>query len=320
MFDATKATIRAELWVQTQGYVNRIHSAVRTRLSSLNHRVTSLESELRSKAEVVQILETRIAELEKGSLLRPERPGDLQHVEDQLELGPPAQVHRLLAIEDDGKAEPSFEEGEEAAPSFQEDGQAAPSPQEDGEAAPSPQEDGEAAPSPQEDGEAVPLPQEDGEAAPLPQEDGEATLSSDMPSSDEHGAAGGRGTVPSNTTTKQGPGAGTKCSSERKSSLEQTSVYNTTANPGLGAGTKCSSERKSSLEQTLVYNTIANPGLGAGSNFLVGSPPTTTHLPQLPLNLSATPTRVIRKVRDEVEATEARILDLSTRRGPASQR
>ena len=280
MFEATKATTKAELWIETQGYVNRIHSTVRTRLSSLNHRVNSLESELRFKAEVVQVLESRIAELERRSLLQPDRLGDLQHVGDQPEPGPSAQVQHLPAIEDDGRVQPSPREDGEAAPSSQENGEAAPVPQEGGEAAPLPQEGGEAAPVPQEGGEVAPLPQEDGEAALVPQEfgeaaslsqeDGEAAPSSDEPSFAEHGAAGGRRTAPSNPNARPGPGAGISCSSERKSSLGQASAYNTVDNPSQ------------------------------------------------PLNLSATPTRVIRRVQDEVEATEARILNLSTRGGPAN--
>ena len=300
MFEATKATTKAELWIETQGYVNRIHSTVRTRLSSLNHRVNSLESELGFKAKVVQVLESRIAELERRSLLQPDRLGDLQHVGDQPEPGPSAQVQHLPAIEDDGRVQPSPQEDGEASPSDQENGEAAPVPQEGGVAAPLPQEGGEAAPVPREGGEAAPLPQEGGEAAPVPQEggevaplpredgeaalvpqedgeaaslsqeDGEAAPSSDEPSSAEHGAAGGRRTAPSNPNARPGPGAGISCSSERKSSLGQASAYNTVDYPGQ------------------------------------------------PLNLSATPTRVIRRVRDEVEATEARILNLSTRGGPAN--
>ena len=153
-------------------------------------------------------------------------------------------------------------------------------PQEGGEVAPLPQEDGEAAPVPQEDGEVAPLPQEDGEAALVPQEFGEAASLSQ-----ENGEAAPSSDEPS-------------FAEHRAAGGRRTAPSNPNARPGPGAGISCSSERKSSLGQASAYNTVDYPGQ--------------------PLNLSATPTRVIRRVRDEVEATEARILNLSTRGGPAN--
>ena len=291
MFEATKARILAE----TQENVSRIHSAVRTRLSSLTHRVSSLETELRFKAQVVQVLESRIAELER-SLPQPDHVGDLQHA-GQEEPGPPAQVHHLLAIEGGQVVAPTLEEHVAV----------------------------------------VPTPEDVGEAAPTPERKTSV-----------------------NNTIAGGLGAGFKCSPERKISLEQTSVNNSIASlgqqtlvnnsiasPSLRAGYERSSE------QTSVSNSIASPGLRAkqragyersleqtsseplsiedlsvlqqrlSSKFLAESLSTSTHIPQLPLNLSATPTRVIRRVQDvsrrvqdEVKETEARIKSLG---GPASQ-
>ena len=105
MFEATKGRIMAE----TQECVSRVYSAVRTRLSSLAHRVSSLETELRCKAQVVQILKSRIAELEKRCLPQPDHTGDFQHA-GQEEPGAPAQVHHLPAIEGGQVVAPELEE------------------------------------------------------------------------------------------------------------------------------------------------------------------------------------------------------------------
>ena len=105
MFEATKSRIMAE----TQECVSRVYSAVRTRLSSLAHRVSSLETELRCKAQVVQVLESRIAELERRFLPQPDHAGDFQHA-GQVEPGAPAQVHHLPAIEGGQVVAPELEE------------------------------------------------------------------------------------------------------------------------------------------------------------------------------------------------------------------
>ena len=96
---------------------------------------------------------------------------------------------------------------------------------------------------------------------------------------------------------------------------QQTVINNSIASPDLKAKQRAGYER--SLEQTS-SEPLSLEGLSVlqqrlSSKFLAESQPTPA---ELPLNLSATPTRVIRRVQDEVEATEARIKNLG---GPASQ-
>ena len=110
MFEATKSRIMAE----TQECVSRVYSAVRTRLSSLAHRVSSLETELRCKAQVVEILEARIAELEKRSSAQPDHTGDSA---GQEEPGAPARVHHLPAMEVEEHVVARSEDYGEATPS-----------------------------------------------------------------------------------------------------------------------------------------------------------------------------------------------------------
>ena len=290
--------------METQEYVNRIHSAVRTRLSSLNQRVSRLETELRFKAEVVQALESRLAELERGALPRPDCVGDLQHagVEVHEEPGPPAQVLHLLAIEDGRQIRPT--------------------PEEHGAAAPSPEERVAAAAS-AFGGHGLAPPTTNTTASLGP--GAGYKCSSERNSSAGPPSTGGQQTPVNNTIASLGLGAGYKCSSERNSSSgppstggQQTPANNTIASLGLEAGYKCSSERNSSSEPLSIEDlSVLQQRLS--SRFLAESPSTSTHTPQLPLNLSATPTSVIRKVQDEVKETEARISDLKSRGGPANQ-
>ena len=110
MFTATKIQIMKE----TQECVSKVYSAVRTRLGSLAGRVSNLETELRCKAQVVEILESRIAELEKRSSAQPDHTGDSA---GQEEPGAPAQAHHLPAIEVEEHVAARSEDYGEATPS-----------------------------------------------------------------------------------------------------------------------------------------------------------------------------------------------------------
>ena len=309
MFEATKSRIMAE----TQECVSRVYSAVRTRLSSLAHRVSSLETELRCKAQVVQVLESRIAELERRFVPQPDYAGDFRHAGPE-EPGPPA----LVAIEG----------GQMVAPTLEEHVAVEPTPEDVGEAAPTP-------------GRKTSVyntiaggPGVGSKRSP------ERKISLEQTSV--------------NNPIAGGLGAGFKRSPERKISLEQASVKNSNASLGrqtlvhnsivsLGQQTPINDSIASLGQQTPINNSIASLGQQTeqragyersleqtsseplsleelsvlqqrlSSKFLAESQPTPA---ELPLNLSATPTRVIRRVQDEVEATEARIKNLG---GPASQ-
>ena len=110
MFTATKIQIMKE----TQESVNKVYSAVRTRLGSLAGRVSNLEAELKCKAQVVEILEARIAELEKRSSVQPDHTGDSA---GQEEPGAPARAHHLPAMEVEEHVVARSEDYGEATPS-----------------------------------------------------------------------------------------------------------------------------------------------------------------------------------------------------------
>ena len=107
-------TTKIQIMKEAQECVSKVYSAVRTRLGSLAGRISYLETELRCKAQVVEILEARIAELEKRSSAQPDHTGDSA---GQDEPGASARANHLPAMEVEEHVVARSEDYGEATPS-----------------------------------------------------------------------------------------------------------------------------------------------------------------------------------------------------------
>ena len=298
MFTATKIQIMKE----TQECVSKVYSAVRTRLGSLACRVSNLETELRCKAQVVEILEARIAELEKRSSVQPDHTGDSA---GQEEPGAPARANHLPAMEVEEHVVARSEDYGEATPPEVSGGQ----------------DDAKMTPSIASREAVISMPSEvsgcQDNATTTP-----AIVSQQAVISTPSEVSGGQG----NARTTPSIASQEVVIENYDSKVASGGQDNARTTPSIASqeavienyDSKVASAEPLTMEDLTVLQVRLSKRLAklAESPSVAESPPVSTPMPQSAL--SSTPTRVIRKViqmrrviEDEIKNTEAEILDLS---------